>query len=75
MMKKESMEIAMAVARMNQEEESAFYASIEATDLFSEEEIKSIQIVVAYIRLQMFPEMAKAMKAEMAKAMYAEFNR
>ncbi|WP_458397848.1 hypothetical protein [Anaerotignum sp.] len=72
---KESADMAMMVANMNVEQENAFFQQLDETGLFTKEEIKSFQIVVAYFKMQMFPERTRRIKEAMAEEMYAELNK
>lgn len=71
---KESLQMAMAIADMNSEDQRTFFGALEATGLFTAEEIESIQITVGYLRLQKNPKMAQVLKREMAEVMYQQFN-
>lgn len=72
---KESADMAMAVANLNVEQENAFFQKLNETGLFTNEEIKSFQIVIAYFKMQMYPARTEQIKEAMAEEMYAEFNR
>lgn len=74
-MTRENAEMVMAIANMSAEEENEFFRRLSGTGLFTEGEIKSFQIVVAYFKMQMHPERTDKIKEAMAKELYAEFNK
>ena len=72
---REAVEAAVNVANMSAENEDLFFNRLRETEIFTDDEIKSFQIVVAYFKTQMFPERTERIKEAMAEQFYAEFNR
>ena len=75
MMNKEAVEIAMMIANMRAEEQSRFFEELRNAGVFEDAEIESIQIVVGFFRLQMFPRLAKEIKNAAAIEMYNNIRR
>lgn len=46
----------------------------ELEKILPEKELEHFHIMVAFFRLQLYPDLARAMKEELALAMYADLN-
>lgn len=72
---READRVAMMVAEMDSKTQNEFFERLAATGELTDEEIKSMKIAVAYIKMYTNPDLLKALKEEMGKRLYEEFNR
>lgn len=72
---READRVAMMVAEMDSKTQNEFFERLVATGELTDEEIKSMKIAVAYIKMYTNPDLLKALKEEMGKKLYEEFNR
>lgn len=71
---READRVAMMVAEMDSKTQNEFFERLVATGELTDEEIKSMKIAVAYIKMYTNPDLLKALKEEMGKRLYEEFN-
>lgn len=62
------------LAKLPGEDFQSFIDSLGGTEMFSEREIESIMVCVAYFRLLMYPDLAAAMKRAMAGYFYEQMQ-
>lgn len=74
MINHEAVQTALRIAELNAEDQALFIKALEATGALTHGEIRSVLVTVGFYRLQIFPEMANAVKAEMARSMYTAMN-
>lgn len=72
-MSKEMVDFLVAAQRMDKQQEREFMEKLKP--VLSEEELKSLAILISYFRIQLHPDMKKAMVKAMAETLYNHFNR
>lgn len=72
--KGEAASFALSLAKLDADKQNLYFRYLEDTGILKKSEIEAMKIVVAYFRLQIFPERTEEMKKVMAEKMYKEFN-
>lgn len=73
-MTREAVNMAFDIAKLPTEAQDKFFQNLEATALFSAEELTATKVCVAYMRLLLYPELNATIKREMAYALYNEWR-
>ena len=69
---KEECELLTELAKLDSENQTLFFESLQG--IITENEKQALQVGIAYFRLYMFSELRNAMKAAIAQELYTGFN-
>ena len=56
------------------EKEQEFLELLKEQDVFTEEELKAISIMISYFRILYYPKLKEAMKTALVEELYKKFN-
>ena len=75
MISAEAASFAIEIAKLSEGAQRSFLDNLKSTGIFSDEEIEALLITVGYFRLQMYPDLARAIKKSLAYSMYEEIKK